>query len=116
MWDRRDLNRKAFLQVPHNLIIPNSYDSCVRCVLDPYCGWDKEAGSCRAYAPGLLHDATNSTPAVCEASAPLRTVRVGYGQSVHFAAFANTPEVLRDQVVVWYHHSREKGRYRINFK
>ncbi|XP_041972853.1 semaphorin-2A-like isoform X2 [Aricia agestis] len=91
------------------------YDSCVRCVLDPYCGWDKEGGSCRAYSPGLLHDATNSTPSICEASAPLRTVRAGYGQSVHLAAFGRTPEALKDQNVVWYHHSREKGRYKINY-
>ncbi|XP_013134641.1 PREDICTED: semaphorin-2A-like, partial [Papilio polytes] len=91
------------------------YDSCVRCVLDPYCGWDKEAGLCRPYTPGLLHDATNSTPSICEASAPLRTVRAGYGQSVHMAAFGKTPEALKDQIVVWYHHSREKGRYKINY-
>ncbi|CAG9091882.1 unnamed protein product [Plutella xylostella] len=90
------------------------YDSCVRCVLDPYCGWDKEADACRPYSPGLLHDATNSTPAICEASAPQRTIRAGYGQSVHLAAFARTPDALRDQHVVWYHHSREKGRYKIS--
>lgn len=92
------------------------YDSCVRCVLDPYCGWDKEVGACRPYAPGLLHDATNSTPSICEASAPLKTVRAGYGQSVHLAAFGKTPEALKDQVVSWYHHSRERGRYKISYK
>lgn len=92
------------------------YDSCVRCVLDPYCGWDKEVGACRPYSPGLLHDATNSTPSICEASAPLKTVRAGYGQSVHLAAYGKTPEALKDQHVIWYHHSREKGRYKINYK
>ncbi|VVC90235.1 unnamed protein product [Leptidea sinapis] len=88
---------------------------CVRCVLDPYCGWDKEVGACRPYTPGLLHDATNSTPSICEASAPLKTVRAGYGQSVHMAAFGKTPEALKDLTVMWYHHSRERGRYKINF-
>ncbi|GBP94719.1 Semaphorin-2A [Eumeta japonica] len=91
------------------------YDSCVRCILDPYCGWDKEVGACRPYAPGLLQDATNSTPALCDASAPQKSVRAGYGQSVHLATFARTPDALRDQHVMWYHHSREKGRYRIYF-
>ncbi|KAL4708790.1 hypothetical protein ACJJTC_011754 [Scirpophaga incertulas] len=62
-------------------VCAHRYDSCVRCVLDPYCGWDKEADICRPYVPGLLHDATNSTPSVCEANAPLHTVRAGYGQS-----------------------------------
>jgi Plexin repeat len=30
------------------------YDSCFRCVKDPYCGWDHDANSCRAYELGLL--------------------------------------------------------------
>lgn len=30
------------------------YDSCYRCVKDPYCGWDKEANVCRPYELGLL--------------------------------------------------------------
>lgn len=28
------------------------YDSCLRCVHDPYCGWDKEGDVCKSYAPG----------------------------------------------------------------
>lgn len=30
------------------------YDSCFRCVKDPYCGWDKEYGACKPYQLGLL--------------------------------------------------------------
>lgn len=30
------------------------YDSCYRCVKDPYCGWDKETNVCRPYELGLL--------------------------------------------------------------
>jgi hypothetical protein len=30
------------------------YDSCFRCVKDPYCGWDAESGSCKPYKFGLL--------------------------------------------------------------
>lgn len=30
------------------------YDSCFRCVTDPYCGWDKEAAACKPYQLGLL--------------------------------------------------------------
>lgn len=30
------------------------YDSCFRCVKDPYCGWDHDANSCKPYEPGLL--------------------------------------------------------------
>lgn len=30
------------------------YDSCFRCVKDPYCGWDKDTSICRPYEYGLL--------------------------------------------------------------
>ena len=30
------------------------YDNCFRCVRDPYCGWDKEANTCRPYMLDLL--------------------------------------------------------------
>lgn len=30
------------------------YDSCFRCVKDPYCGWDQEANACKPYGIGLL--------------------------------------------------------------
>lgn len=30
------------------------YDNCFRCVRDPYCGWDKEANTCRPYELDLL--------------------------------------------------------------
>jgi hypothetical protein len=30
------------------------YDSCFRCVKDPYCGWDGESNSCKPYELALL--------------------------------------------------------------
>lgn len=30
------------------------YDSCFRCVKDPYCGWDGDSNSCKPYELGLL--------------------------------------------------------------
>ena len=30
------------------------YDSCFRCVKDPYCGWDSGTNACRTYDWGLL--------------------------------------------------------------
>jgi Plexin repeat len=30
------------------------YDSCFRCVKDPYCGWDHDSGACKPYKLGLL--------------------------------------------------------------
>lgn len=34
------------------------YDNCFRCVRDPYCGWDKEANTCRPYELDLLQVST----------------------------------------------------------
>jgi len=28
------------------------YDNCLRCVHDPYCGWDKDSNTCKPYEPG----------------------------------------------------------------
>lgn len=38
------------------------YDSCIRCVADPYCGWDKDLSVCKPYQLGLLqvHDCVNN--------------------------------------------------------
>ena len=30
------------------------YDSCFRCVKDPYCGWDTETNACKPFKFGLL--------------------------------------------------------------
>ena len=36
-----------------NMVMCNGrYDNCLRCVRDPYCGWDKESNSCKPYAHG----------------------------------------------------------------
>lgn len=38
-----------------NLVMCNRrYDNCLRCVHDPYCGWDKDSNICKPYAPGLV--------------------------------------------------------------
>lgn len=39
-----------------------------------------------------------------------KKVIVTYGQSVHLGCFIKIPEVLKNQQVTWYHHSKEKGR------
>lgn len=28
------------------------YESCTRCIQDPYCGWDRESGECKPYVNG----------------------------------------------------------------
>ncbi|XP_044576456.1 semaphorin-2A isoform X1 [Cotesia glomerata] len=92
------------------------YDNCLRCVHDPYCGWDKDTNACKPYAPGLLQDVSNSTADVCDSSVGKRKLVVTWGQSVHLGCFVKMPEVLMNQEVRWYHYSKEKGRYQIAYK
>ncbi|XP_039291270.1 semaphorin-2A [Nilaparvata lugens] len=92
------------------------YDSCLRCVRDPYCGWDKDSNTCRPFQPGLLQDVTNSTAGVCESSVVKKKLAVTWGQSVHLSCFERMPQVLSSQAVTWYHYSKEKGRYQIVYR
>ncbi|PBC33805.1 Semaphorin-2A [Apis cerana cerana] len=92
------------------------YDNCLRCVHDPYCGWDKDTNTCKPYEPGLLQDVSNSTADVCDSSVGKRKLVVTWGQSVHLGCFVKMPEVLANQEVRWYHYSKEKGRYQIAYK
>ncbi|XP_015438245.1 PREDICTED: semaphorin-2A [Dufourea novaeangliae] len=92
------------------------YDNCLRCVHDPYCGWDKDSNTCKPYEPGLLQDVSNSTADVCDSSAGKRQLVVTWGQSVHLGCFVKMPEVLANQEVRWDHYSKEKGKYQIAYK
>ncbi|CAH2234036.1 jg25597 [Pararge aegeria aegeria] len=91
------------------------YDACVRCARDPYCGWDKDAGVCREYTPGLIQDVANETADICDSSISRKSVSATWGQSLHLGSFVKMPEVLQPRAVTWYHYSREKGRHPIAF-
>jgi hypothetical protein len=36
------------------------YDNCLRCVHDPYCGWDKDSNVCKPYSPGSVFQFSRS--------------------------------------------------------
>ncbi|XP_055916036.1 semaphorin-2A isoform X1 [Eupeodes corollae] len=91
------------------------YDSCFRCVRDPYCGWDRDAKVCSPYKMGLLQDVGNRTNDICDSSVLKKKIVVTYGQSVHLGCFVKIPEVLKNEQVTWYHHSKDKGRYEIKY-
>nr|CAD7268322.1 unnamed protein product [Timema shepardi] len=92
------------------------YDNCLRCVHDPYCGWDKDTNSCRPYTPGLLQDVSNITQGVCDSTIVKKKMLVTWGQSVHLGCFLKMPLVLNTHSVTWYHYSKEKGRYPIVYR
>ncbi|XP_055920280.1 semaphorin-2A-like, partial [Eupeodes corollae] len=91
------------------------YDSCFRCITDPYCGWDKDVGACRPYQLGLLQDVGNETSGICDTSVLKKRITASYGQTLHLSCFVRLPEVLRQKAIRWYHHSTEKGRYEITY-
>lgn len=55
-------------------------------------------------------DVANETNDICDVSVSKQKIIVTYGQSVHLGCFENVPEVLKDQQVTWYHHSKDNGR------
>ncbi|CAG0890637.1 unnamed protein product [Darwinula stevensoni] len=94
------------------------YDNCLRCIKDPYCGWEREAGICRPYYHGLLQDVSQSNPGMCDNNISKKRLTAHWGQSVHLACDINLPDPLHSAQtsLTWYHHSREKGRYPIELR
>ncbi|XP_040568273.1 semaphorin-2A [Lepeophtheirus salmonis] len=84
------------------------YDSCVKCLRDPYCGWDREAGKCRPYHLGLLQDPSEAEHGLCKASTPTQKLIANFGQSVHL------PCQLRQdnegEGVSWYRFDNRRGK------
>lgn len=39
----------------------NHYESCTRCIQDPYCGWDPDQNECKPYTIGLVSFSQNLT-------------------------------------------------------
>ncbi|KAI5696128.1 hypothetical protein M8J75_008563 [Diaphorina citri] len=92
------------------------YDNCLRCVRDPYCGWDKDSGTCKPYQVGLLQDVSNTSDSICESSVGRLKQTVTWGQSVHLSCFVKLPASMANQPMSWYHYSKDKGRYQIKFR
>ncbi|XP_015920801.1 semaphorin-2A isoform X2 [Parasteatoda tepidariorum] len=91
------------------------YANCLRCIQDPYCGWDKERGECKPYVNGLLQDVTNATPGTCDNCVKNKPMHVFWGQSVHLSCAIHMPDIESMGLgpLRWYHYSREKGKYAV---
>jgi hypothetical protein len=64
----------------------------------------------------LLQDVSNSTVDVCDSSVVKKKMVVTWGQSLHLGCFLKMPAVLASQTITWYHYSKEKGRYKIQYR
>ncbi|GIY92151.1 hypothetical protein CEXT_675802 [Caerostris extrusa] len=91
------------------------FANCLRCIQDPYCGWDKERGECKPYVNGLLQDVTNATPGICDNCVKNKPLHVFWGQSVHLSCAIHMPDIesMGMGPLRWYHYSREKGKYAV---
>ncbi|KAG8239315.1 hypothetical protein J437_LFUL015091 [Ladona fulva] len=92
------------------------YDSCMRCVRDPHCGWDKTTSTCKIFKTGLLQDVENKTSGLCDTSAFKKKIVVTWGQSVHLNCVVHVAEELNDQKVIWYHYTKDKKRQPISYR
>ncbi|ODM98681.1 Semaphorin-2A [Orchesella cincta] len=85
------------------------YDNCVRCVRDPYCGWDTENGLCKPYTAGLLQSVGgNDTICNCRRCSPTKLIQATWGQSLYLQCAVNVPghvsaNSIASQPYVWYH-------------
>lgn len=62
------------------------------------------------YSQLSLQDVANETSDICDSSVLKKKIVVTYGQSVHLGCFVKIPEVLKNEQVTWYHHSKDRGR------
>ncbi|XP_076304965.1 semaphorin-2A-like isoform X2 [Tachypleus tridentatus] len=88
------------------------YDTCLRCIQDPYCGWDKVRGECRPYNRGFLQDVTKAIPNICEDCEKKKLMSVYWGQSVHLACAVHAEDMKRLELgtIHWVHYSRDKKK------
>ncbi|XP_021968718.1 semaphorin-2A isoform X2 [Folsomia candida] len=87
------------------------YDSCVRCVRDPYCGWDTKEGICKPYSLGLLQNVggNGAICSNCRRCSQMKRVVANWGQSLHLQCSVTLPghssSSLVSQAYKWYHYA-----------
>ena len=91
------------------------YDHCLKCVQDPYCGWNAYENTCQPYQIGFLQDVTNEISRICDRSVKKLQFFVERGRLAHLSCFAEKPEALANQEVRWYRYISEEVRYQIRY-
>jgi len=92
------------------------YESCLQCVQDPMCGWDRERATCSAYSSPLLSDPTKTKDGLCDTSIFKRKLIANFGQSIHLSCSVGKSELTVGSGVEWHHYSKTKGRYRVEYR
>lgn len=74
----------------------DQYDTCLRCVRDPHCGWNKSRQKCHSYRPGLLQDVAGATSTLCNNWAVQKQVTAGWGQTLHLSCDVKLPSIVEN--------------------
>jgi hypothetical protein len=94
-------------------IMCREYENCVRCIQDPYCGWDSNHNECKPYMIGLMQDITNATPGICDNSIKHKLMKANWGQSIHLSCPIHIPEieslVQNNGPIKWYYFRSERS-------
>ena len=92
--------------------------NCVQCAADPYCGWNRERGTCQPATDvnvHLLQDPTNQADGVCEASIARKKMTTNFGASVHLSCeLRNIQTGASDALVTWVHYDLNGKRRKIH--
>ncbi|CAG0887062.1 unnamed protein product [Cyprideis torosa] len=91
------------------------YDTCIQCVRDPHCGWDRATGSCHPFRLGLLQDLTGVGSGICASAVSKKRMTVHWGQTVHLGCphsslYISGPS--SQSGLVWTHVGRGDGNRR----
>ncbi|XP_054160696.1 semaphorin-2A-like isoform X2 [Oppia nitens] len=100
------------------LMCKSRYENCVRCIQDPYCGWDRDHSECKPYVIGLIQDITNATPGNCDNSVHHKQIKANWGQSIHLSCPIQIPDIesLNSKVgpIKWlYYRSDRSSGYEV---
>ncbi|XP_075588237.1 semaphorin-2A-like isoform X3 [Dermatophagoides farinae] len=89
------------------------YESCTRCIQDPYCGWDRDQNECKPYTIGLMQDIMNVTAGICDSTIEHKIMKVNWGQSIHLPCQIHSPDVstvIQTQgPLKWYYFRSDKS-------
>ena len=94
-------------QISTENLCNSRYKNCVQCVHDPYCGWNREKGSCQLADSYLLQDPQGVAEGICEASLPVQKITANFGSSLHLSC------AIDNAVIEWFFYDLNDKRHQV---
>jgi len=95
------------------------HESCIRCIRDPYCGWDRSHGECRPYTSGLIQDVDSSYPTACDGSIKQKDMKVNFGQTAYLSCPMHTNDLettSKHGSLKWIYYRNERSGVEVTNK